>query len=644
MAGNDDLAALREQTALASAAAASVSDLDFAYQLQLAEAIQASLLLDAGSSNPSSSSKGKAPIASSSAASSSSQPAPAPAPPQPSDASIALAVHAADLARAEEDHRFANACRVYHARAAASACVAAHDAAFARELARVPEDRWAHDGDNIERPLDLRATKPLFRVLFKGMTSKEVVKPRDRDPGLAVLAVALCDSRGEVVLRIQKPVEGFAGGRMMLELMALTEGLQAAVGLGIQSLTIVTDYRALHNHMLGIWRPQQKKLVDMIDQVESVQKKFKQCEISLVERGTIDYVMKLARESLISQIAKAVAVTASKEKRETCAICLEDTDVSKIHAVEGCAHRFCFCCMKEHVKVKLLDGTLPACPQEGCTTKLTLEGSKIFLSPRLLDIMVQHIREGQIHPTQKIYCPYPKCSFLMSLSEMKQPMQESSSRHTVADAATLRKCGKCYRSFCINCKVPWHDRMTCYDYKIRYPQARPEDAKLQNLARQQLWRQCIKCKHMIELAEGCYHMTCVCGYEFCYTCGKEWKDKKATCTCALWDEHNIIRDDMDEEEDDDDDYDSEDDDDEYYAGQGHYYGRANVHHHGVGAQNFYGNNNPARHQGGGGAQIYRNNNPGHHQGGGGAQIYGNNNPGRHQGGGGGARVFYNYNN
>jgi hypothetical protein len=36
---------------------------------------------------------------------------------------------------------------------------------------------------------------------------------------------------------------------MMLELMALTEGLQAEVGFGIQSLTIVTDYRALHNHV-----------------------------------------------------------------------------------------------------------------------------------------------------------------------------------------------------------------------------------------------------------------------------------------------------------------------------------------------------------------------------------------------------------
>ncbi|KAE8788400.1 putative E3 ubiquitin-protein ligase rbrA [Hordeum vulgare] len=244
MAGRDDLAALREQTTLASSAAVSVSDLDLAYQLQLAEAIQASLSLDALSSNPSSS-KGKAPIAAAAASSSSSRSQPAP--PEPSDASYALAVHATDLARAEEDHRYAEACRAYHARAAASASVAAHDAIFARELAAVPEDQWAHDGDNIERPLD--STKPLFHVMFKGMASKEVVGSRDWDPRVAVLAVALCDSQGKVVLSIQKPVEGFVGGRMMLEAMALTEGLQAALGLGIQSIGIVNDYKALHNHV-----------------------------------------------------------------------------------------------------------------------------------------------------------------------------------------------------------------------------------------------------------------------------------------------------------------------------------------------------------------------------------------------------------
>lgn len=392
---------------------------------------------------------------------------------------------------------------------------------------------------------------------------------------------------------------------MTLEVMALNEGLHAALGLGIQSVKIVTDYRSLSNHLLGYWHPTQKKVIDVLNQAASLRKKFQRCQISLVQRNQLDYVMKLARDSIDSQVAKAAAMDASKEKRETCTICLEDTDVTKIHAVEGCGHRFCFSCMKEHVKVKLLDGTLPACPQDGCTTKLSVEGSKIFLSPRLLDIMVQRIREAQIPPTQKIYCPYPKCSALMSLSEVIRPMQESSSKYTIADAATLRNCVKCRGSFCISCKVPWHDRMSCYDYKRRYPHARPEDAKLQNLARQQLWRQCIKCKHMIELAEGCYHMTCVCGYEFCYTCGKEWKEKKATCSCPLWDEGNIIHDDSDEDDDDDDDdYDEdEDDDDDYYpANQDH--GR---HHGGGGAQVHYGyNNNPGRHRRGGAPRIFYN--------------------------------------
>jgi hypothetical protein len=42
-AGDDGLAALREQVALASSAAVSARDLDHAFQLQLDEAIQASL-------------------------------------------------------------------------------------------------------------------------------------------------------------------------------------------------------------------------------------------------------------------------------------------------------------------------------------------------------------------------------------------------------------------------------------------------------------------------------------------------------------------------------------------------------------------------------------------------------------------------
>jgi hypothetical protein len=44
-------------------------------------------------------------------------------------------------------------------------------------------------------------------------------------------------------------VERFVGGRMIVEVMALMEGLDAALGLGIRSVTVVTAYRPLYNHV-----------------------------------------------------------------------------------------------------------------------------------------------------------------------------------------------------------------------------------------------------------------------------------------------------------------------------------------------------------------------------------------------------------
>lgn len=65
----------------------------------------------------------------------------------------------------------------------------------------------------------------------------------------------------------------------------------------------------------------------------------------------------------------------------------------------------------------------------------------------------------------------------------------------------------------------------------------------------------VKVKKKKNLFAACIYL-CRCGHEFCYNCGAEWKNKKATCSCPLWDEENILDDDSDssfEEEDDDDD-------------------------------------------------------------------------------------------
>jgi hypothetical protein len=52
---------------------------------------------------------------------------------------------------------------------------------------------------------------------------------------------------------------------------------------------------------------------------------------------------------------------------------------------------------------------------------------------------------------------------------------------------------------------------------------------------QEGWQVCGNCSSLVELEQGCNHMTCRCGYEFCYVCARHWKQ----CECALWDEGRL---------------------------------------------------------------------------------------------------------
>ena len=41
-------------------------------------------------------------------------------------------------------------------------------------------------------------------------------------------------------------------------------------------------------------------------------------------------------------------------------------------------------------------------------------------------------------------------------------------------------------------------------------------------------KRCTRCKFIVFKNDGCNHMTCRCGYEFCYVCGGKHQD----CECT----------------------------------------------------------------------------------------------------------------
>jgi hypothetical protein len=56
----------------------------------------------------------------------------------------------------------------------------------------------------------------------------------------------------------------------------------------------------------------------------------------------------------------------------------------------------------------------------------------------------------------------------------------------------------------------------------------PEDVQMQQaeaLAAANGWRRCPNCREMVEREHGCNHMTCRCGSEWCYVCGRRtWRN------------------------------------------------------------------------------------------------------------------------
>ena len=49
----------------------------------------------------------------------------------------------------------------------------------------------------------------------------------------------------------------------------------------------------------------------------------------------------------------------------------------------------------------------------------------------------------------------------------------------------------------------------------------PSPQQMFDLIAREGYQQCSECNRVVERESGCPHMTCYCGYEFCYHCGSQ---------------------------------------------------------------------------------------------------------------------------
>ncbi|XP_020881736.1 probable E3 ubiquitin-protein ligase RNF144A [Arabidopsis lyrata subsp. lyrata] len=249
----------------------------------------------------------------------------------------------------------------------------------------------------------------------------------------------------------------------------------------------------------GKCNPNQERVVQqLLEQVQRLRKKFDYSKAMLVAQNNIKFAFKLAREAIVSQTSSA-----SKVKGEICVICQEETKADRMFVIDKCLHRHCYPCVNQFVEVKLRNGTVPTCLDFECKSNISLESCSKVLKPKVIELWKYRVKEDSIPVAERIYCPYVNCSTLMSKTEIS-PYDQSNDR----------ACIKCSGLFCIDCKVPSHSGLSCAEYKKLHPDPLVDDLKLKSLANDQNWRQCVKCRQLIELNQGCNHM--ICRYMYTY--------------------------------------------------------------------------------------------------------------------------------
>ncbi|KAE9597323.1 hypothetical protein Lal_00007900 [Lupinus albus] len=388
------------------------------------------------------------------------------------------------------------------------------------------------DEDNVSKETQVEDLKDELdefsvKLFFKGL-SIDVVE--DSSSGFSGIGVFMERLSSLPVIRVQKKL-GFYAEEPLVDYLALMDGLLEATQNKIHRVYAFTDSELLHNQITSEENLEMPLLVALRERILELADNFEVFVLNLVPSSDLEQPLQLAKVAI-----GVVTYPVNGEKLlETCSICCEDRPLPTMMTMK-CSHKFCSHCLSTYVDGKVQSCQVPIrCPQPGCKYCISATECRSFLPFTSFESFEKALAETNFLHSDRIYCPFPNCSVLLDPRECLSARASSSSQ---SDNSCV-ECPVCQRFICVDCKVPWHSSMSCEEFQ-NLPEEEKDatDITLHHLAQSKRWKRCQQCRRMIELSHGCYHMTCWCGHEFCYSCGAQYRDGQQTCHCAFWDEEN----------------------------------------------------------------------------------------------------------
>ncbi|KAJ6374691.1 hypothetical protein OIU78_030221 [Salix suchowensis] len=335
------------------------------------------------------------------------------------------------------------------------------------------------------------------KMFFKGMS---IAEDGDSGSGFSGIGVVMERIEHVPVIQVQKKLD-FYVDESVADYLALLDGLAEAMQNNIRRVYAFTDSELLYDQITNEEKLEVPLLIALRQRILEHASNLEAFVLKLSPCFDLERPLRLA------QVAVGVVSFPANgsESRDNCSICCEDK-MSPMMITMKCSHKFCSHCMKTYVDGKIQSSQVPIiCPQLGCKYCISINECRTFLPLISYESLENALAEADILHSDRIYCPYPNCSVLLDHRECLSARESSSSQSD----NTCIDCPVCRRFFCVECGVPWHSSMSCEEYQnLPLEERDAGDITLHLLAQNKRWRRCQQCHRMIELSQGCSHMTC----------------------------------------------------------------------------------------------------------------------------------------
>ncbi|KAH7393088.1 hypothetical protein BKA66DRAFT_320879 [Pyrenochaeta sp. MPI-SDFR-AT-0127] len=198
--------------------------------------------------------------------------------------------------------------------------------------------------------------------------------------------------------------------------------------------------------------------------------------------------------------AAAEAEQRRRERFRQCIICMEDIDLSLVTQTP-CSHWSCRTCLRDGFEASFTSRSRYQCCQQHVPISLIADLFTDDFTQRY-ELLVLELTTP--NPT---YCANAACAAFIPPANYFGP-----------DSA---RCDNCNTDTCRHCRTMGHVGRGCTTDQAT--------EQVRALAAVVGWKTCPACTTMVERRDGCLHMTCRCGAEFCYRCGGYWQVCRSRC-------------------------------------------------------------------------------------------------------------------